>query len=106
MQIVVRYRKFSTSLATGGRFLGRKMKTIGRGTPCGCPPPLVGALRGLFWRPNLDAIALPQNRIPLDFLVQVCENIASMVTECQNALSFGVWHLLERVAKPRDLTAD
>ena len=34
------------------------MKTIGRGTPCGCPLPLVGALRGLFWRPNLDAIAL------------------------------------------------
>ena len=36
VQIVVRYRKFSTSLATGGRFLGRKKE--GRGTPCGCPP--------------------------------------------------------------------
>ena len=58
VQIVVRYRKFQTSLATGGRFLGRKMKTIGRGTPCGCPLPLVGALRRLLWRPNLDAIAL------------------------------------------------
>ena len=32
----MRYRKFSTSLATGGRFLGRK-KTIGRGAPCGRP---------------------------------------------------------------------
>ena len=31
VQIVVRYRKFHTSLATGGRFLGRKKKTIGRG---------------------------------------------------------------------------
>ena len=37
VQIVVRYRKFQTSLATGGRFLGRKKKTIGRGAPCGCP---------------------------------------------------------------------
>ena len=37
VQIVVRYRKFSTSLATGGRFLGRKKKTIGRGAPCGRP---------------------------------------------------------------------
>ena len=68
--------------------------------PCGRPswPILASELR--------DAIALPQNRIPLDFLVQVCENIASMVTQCQNALFFGVWHFLERVAKPRDLTAD
>ena len=47
-----------------------------------------------------------RNRIPLDCLVQVCENIASMVTQCQNALSFGVWHFLERVAKPGDLAAD
>ena len=38
VQIVVRYRKFSTSLATRGRFLGQKKKTIGRGAPCGCPP--------------------------------------------------------------------
>ena len=37
VQIVVRYREFSTSLATGGRFLGRKKKTIGRGAPCGRP---------------------------------------------------------------------
>ena len=37
VQTVVRYRKFSTSLATGGRFLGRKKKTIGRGAPCGRP---------------------------------------------------------------------
>ena len=43
VQIVVRYRKFHTSLATGGRFLGRKKK-VGA--------PLVGALRRLFWRPN------------------------------------------------------
>ena len=35
--IVVRNRKFSTSLATGGRFLGRKKKAIGRGASCGCP---------------------------------------------------------------------
>ena len=49
----------------------RREKTIGRGTPL-CVPfpgpnaerrqtvgaPLVGALRGLLWRPNLDAIAL------------------------------------------------
>ena len=41
VQIVVRYRKFSTSLATGGRFLGRKMK-VGA--------PLVGALPPL-WAP-------------------------------------------------------
>ena len=37
VQIVVRYREFSTSLATGGRFPGRKKKTIGRGAPCGRP---------------------------------------------------------------------
>ena len=37
VQIIVRYRKFSTSLATGGRFLVLKRMTIGRGTPCGCP---------------------------------------------------------------------
>ena len=37
VQIVMRYRKFQTSLATGGRFLGRKKKTIGRGAPCGRP---------------------------------------------------------------------
>ena len=37
VQIVVRYRKFHTSLATGGRFLGRQKKTIGRGAPCGRP---------------------------------------------------------------------
>ena len=37
VQIVVRYRKFSTSLATGGRFLGRKKKTIGRGAHKGRP---------------------------------------------------------------------
>ena len=37
VQIVVRYRKFHTSLATGGRFLGRQEKTIGRGAPCGRP---------------------------------------------------------------------
>ena len=41
VQIVVRYRKFSTSLATGGRFLGRKKK-VGA--------PLVGALPPL-WAP-------------------------------------------------------
>ena len=33
VQIVMRYRKFQTSLATGGRFLGRKKKTIGSGRP-------------------------------------------------------------------------
>ena len=37
VQIVVRYRNFHTSLATGCRFLGRKKKTIGRGAPCGRP---------------------------------------------------------------------
>ena len=37
VQIIVRSRKFHTSLATGGRFLGRKKKTIGRGAPCGRP---------------------------------------------------------------------
>ena len=57
VQIVVRYRKFHTSLATGGRFLGRKKKTIGR-----------GALRRLLWRPNLDAIAL-KLRLHLDYKV-------------------------------------
>ena len=46
VQIVVRYRKFSTSLATGGRFLGRKKKV---GAPLvGALPALVGALRRLF----------------------------------------------------------
>ena len=29
-----------------------RLPESGRGAPCGCPPPLVGALRGLFWRPN------------------------------------------------------
>ena len=58
VQIVVRYRKFQTSLATGGRFLGRKKKTIGR-----------GALRRLLWRPNLDAIALKWLRLHLDYKV-------------------------------------
>ena len=37
VQIIMRYRKFSTSLATGGRFLVRKRLTIGRGAPCGRP---------------------------------------------------------------------
>ena len=37
VQIIGRYRKSHTSLATGGRFLVRKRLTIGRGTPCGCP---------------------------------------------------------------------
>ena len=44
-----------------------------RGTPCGRPPqvitsvgaPLVGALRGLLWRPNLDAIVFPCPSAPL-----------------------------------------
>ena len=35
------------------------------------PSPLVGALRGLFWRPNLDAIALP---CILDPLAHMCDN--------------------------------
>ena len=36
-------------------------KNEGRGTPYGCPPPLVGALRRLSWRPNEDAIVLDPN---------------------------------------------
>ena len=37
VQIIVRNRKFSTSFATGGRFLVLKRLTIGRGAPCGRP---------------------------------------------------------------------
>ena len=55
--------------------------------------------------PNLGCTR-NRNRIPLYFLVQVCDNISSMVAQCQNAFPYGAWHLLERVAKPRDLTAD
>ena len=88
--------------------------------PCGRPSPNHRHYFGVSELLRCDHYALKTNCIfppykPLvsshfqlrtDCLVQVCENIASMVAQCQNALSFGVWHFLERVAKPRDLAAD
>ena len=40
------HRRFKRSIATEGRFLGRKMKTTGRGRPCACPPPLWAPFSG------------------------------------------------------------
>ena len=77
-----------------------RLPESGRGAPCGRPS------QGYLGVRIEMRLPCTRNRIPLDFLVQMCDNIAPMATQCQNALSFGAWHLLERVAKPGDLTAD
>ena len=46
MQIIVRGREFLELSTAGDRFFSRKRTTIGRGTPCGCPP--LGILASRF----------------------------------------------------------
>ena len=87
--------------------LAEEMKTIGRGTPCGCPSPPCG-------RPSWPILASefrcdspapkPHPTLLSRTSVRQYQFYGRSVPECP--FPIGVWHFLERVAKPRDLTAD